>query len=186
MNILEISSNECIDEITSMMKSTFEQGNSLYCFGNGGAASGCDHFVGELNKSFIKKRDFERKLNFKLEFESKLEASYRAVSLCSNVSLITAIGNDIGFEYIFAQQLYTFGNDEDIAIGVTTSGRSENIVLGLETAKALGMKTVLITGNPEIEYDYIDLKIETQNIKTAEVQEEILMFLHNVCRKFEN
>ncbi len=186
MNTLKISSRECVSEIYNLMYSTFKAGNSLYCFGNGGAASGCDHFVGELNKSFIEKRGHKRKLEYELEFESKLEASYRAVSLCSNVSLITAIGNDIGFEYIFAQQLYTFGNDGDIAIGVTTSGKSKNIVHGLKTAKALGMHTILITGNSEIEYPYIDMKIETINTDTAEVQEEILTYLHNVCREFEN
>lgn len=185
MNILKISNQENLMMVHWLMDDSFESQNRVYCFGNGGLASACSHFVGELNKTYRSPRNKYRDLKRELSFLSNLEYGYPIISLCECNALISAISNDIGYDYVFAQQLYVLGNAGDIAIGMTTSGTSKNILMGLETAHSLGMKTILITQQTEFEYKYVDYIIQSESNNTAEIQEEILNFMHKLCNLFE-
>lgn len=185
MNILKISNQETLMLVHKLMNDSFGNENKVYCFGNGGLASTCSHFAGELNKTYRNPRDKYRNLKSELSFLSSLEYGYPVISLCENNTLISAISNDIGYSYVFAQQLYVLGNINDIAIGLTTSGNSKNVLMGLETAHSLGMKTLLITKEVKFDYEYIDYILQSKSNDTAEIQEEILKYMHNLCNLFE-
>ncbi len=185
MTILPISKQSTINEMSKLLKEHFKKGKSLYAFGNGGLASGCDHFVAELNKSFIENRNIKRALDNHYAWYDSLEYGYSAYSLCNNSALITAISNDISYDNVFAQQLYVFANNQDVAIGATTSGKSENIIRGLQVANGLGMITILICSKLPTTNEDIDYILETKSDVTADVQEEILTFIHKLCKEFE-
>ncbi len=97
--------------------------------GNGGSAADAQHIAGELVSRF----EFNR-------------PGLPAVALTTDTSILTAVGNDYGFEYLFARQLEALGNDGDVFIGISTSGNSPNILASMETAKTRGIRTVALGG----------------------------------------
>ena len=103
-------------------------GKLLFC-GNGGSASDSQHLAAELVNRFKKNRD-----------------PIPALALTTDTSVITSIGNDFGFKYIFSKQIEALANTTDLLFAISTSGLSENIIEALKTAKKKGMKTVLFTG----------------------------------------
>jgi D-sedoheptulose 7-phosphate isomerase len=105
------------------------RGNKLFLFGNGGSAADAQHIAAELVGRFA----FER-------------PALPALALSVNASCITAIGNDYGFERVFARQIEALARSGDVAIGISTSGNSPNVVQGLATAKKLGLHTIALTG----------------------------------------
>ena len=138
-----------------LLKSCKKGGKILVC-GNGGSASDSEHIVGELMKGFLLKRELpdEEKEKFSRleggeELSGRLQQGIPAISLNSYTSLMTAVGNDTSFDMIFAQQVYAYGQPEDVLIAITTSGNSANIVEGAKTAKVKGMKVLGITGEKE-------------------------------------
>lgn len=185
MTILKISNKDTVLEVQKIMNDSFKNDCDIYCFGNGGLASTCSHFVGELNKTYKQKRNIQRKLKDEVSFFDKLEYGYPVISLCENNALISAISNDIGYEYVFAQQIYVLGCENDVAIGLTTSGNSPNVLMGLEIAHGLGMKTILITKQKEVDCKYIDYILQSESKDTAVIQEEVLTFMHKLCDLFE-
>src|SRR5712671_5516024 len=102
-------------------------GNKLLVCGNGGSAADAAHFVTELVVRFAKDR-----------------RAYPAICLASDGGLLTAAGNDFGFDEIFARQVAAFGQPGDLLIGLTTSGKSKNVVRALEEAKARKLKTIAL------------------------------------------
>lgn len=182
MNILKISDQNAVFEISQKMNSTFENKGTVYCCGNGGLASTADHFAAELNKSFIAKRNKRHTLKFELEWFEKLEYGYKLFSLSSNNALLTAISNDIGPEYIYAQQLYNFGSARDTLIVLTTSGNSVNIDYAIEVALSKGMSVLNISGKAISKVDS-NVMLEAETV--GQKQEEILKFMHQVCMQFE-
>jgi D-sedoheptulose 7-phosphate isomerase len=105
-------------------------GGKLMFFGNGGSASDAQHLATELTVRYVSDR-----------------APIAAVALTTDTSALTAIGNDLGFEQLFARQLRAIGRKGDLAIGISTPGKSRNITLALETARELGMIAAALTGN---------------------------------------
>ena len=104
-------------------------GHKIFFFGNGGSAADAQHLATELTIRYKKDR-----------------APIAAIALTTDSSAVTAAGNDMGFENIFARQLDALGKRGDIAIGITTSGRSPNVIKAFETARARGLVTVAFTG----------------------------------------
>jgi D-sedoheptulose 7-phosphate isomerase len=104
-------------------------GGKLMFFGNGGSAGDAQHLATELTVRYVKDR-----------------AAIAAIALTTDSSTLTAIGNDLGFEKLFARQIEALGRKGDVAIGITTSGRSPNVVRGLAQAKAMGLVAAALTG----------------------------------------
>ena len=104
-------------------------GGKLLFFGNGGSAADAQHLATELTVRYKKDRP-----------------AIAAIALTTDTSALTAAGNDLGFEQIFARQIEAIGKRGDIAIGITTSGRSPNIISAFEVAKAMGLVTIAFTG----------------------------------------
>ena len=109
-------------------------GGTVLVFGNGGSAADAQHFVAELVGRYEAGRD---------------RRALPALALAADPSVVTALGNDLGFERVFARQVEAFGRPGDVALGITTSGRSPNVIAGLETARRRGLVTIALTGRCE-------------------------------------
>ncbi len=118
-----------VARISDVLVDAFQQGNKLLLFGNGGSAADAQHIAAE----FVGRFAYDR-------------AALPALALSVNTSCVTAIGNDYGFDLTFARQLDALGKPGDVAIGISTSGNSPNVICGLMTARKRGLRTVALTG----------------------------------------
>jgi D-sedoheptulose 7-phosphate isomerase len=119
-----------INVITSLLYNCLTRGNTVWLIGNGGSASTADHF--EVDLSYVRLSDTQKTI--------------RAKSLSSNSSMLTAIGNDIGFENVFAHQISRQGQAGDICFAISASGNSENLVRAFEVSEELGISTIGLLG----------------------------------------
>lgn len=177
-----------------LIKSTYIQGGTLYCGGNGGSSSDSEHIVGELLKSFKKHRAVDdttanNLLGFGEEGAyvlSKLEGSLPAVSLISQTGILTAFANDKSWDTALAQQLYGLGKQGDCLLVLSTSGNSKNCVYAVMVAKAKGIKTIAFTGNGGGKLkDMCDECICVPEVETYKVQELHLPIYHCLCAMLE-
>lgn len=172
----------------------FNHYNKILICGNGGSCADSMHIVGELMKSFRIKRpiDSEFKLNYTKHYDEddllyKTQGTIRAISLASEASLITAISNDIGQDYIFSQQVYGYADKGDILFAFSTSGNSISIVNAAKVAKAKGVYVVGFTGlSGGILKDYVDLLFNVSAIETFEIQQLHQILYHVICLALEN
>jgi len=190
--------NVCKEDISNayeLMKSAFQNKAVILACGNGGSASDAEHFVGELMKTFKLERplpeDLQGRLvrNFKDEgkyLAENLQRSLPAISLVSQTSLITAIGNDVSADLIFAQQVIGYGRPGDILLAISTSGNSRNILNAIYTAKAIKMKVIGLTGHTGGKMKkYCDVTICVPADETPQVQELHLPLYHTLCTMLE-
>jgi D-sedoheptulose 7-phosphate isomerase len=119
----------CLD-VAEALISAYQNGGALLIFGNGGSAADAQHIAAEFVGQFYRRRP-----------------SLRAHALTVNTSSLTSIGNDVSYDQVFARQVEAFGRRGDIAIGISTSGNSANVVEGLRMARSLGLATVAMTGS---------------------------------------
>jgi D-sedoheptulose 7-phosphate isomerase len=182
------------DAAESLILCYQQKGKVLIC-GNGGSCSDSDHIVGEFMKGFETNRPIESSLKMKLSksgqegnyIAEKLQQGLPAISLAAHNTLITAIANDIDANLIFAQQVVGYGNPEDILIGISSSGNSQNIVNALITAKAKGMVTIDLTGESGGKMKtFCDILINVPEKKTSSVQELHLPVYHVLCQIVED
>lgn len=168
-------------------------GKLLVC-GNGGSAADSEHIVGELMKKFKKPRAIKQNVYDKLKQYGEegellcetLEGSLRAVSLTSHLSLSTAFSNDRNPSVVFAQQLYGLADSGDVLLSISTSGNSENCVLATITAKAMGLKTISLTGQSESKLSQLsDVTVKVPQTETFKVQELHLPVYHCLCAMLE-
>ena len=140
-------------------------GGQVLAFGNGGSAADAQHFVAELVGRFERTR-----------------RGWPAVALTVDTSVLTAVANDFGFDAVFARQVEALGRPGDLAIGITTSGRSPNVVRGLETAKARGLRTIALTGGDGGAAGRLaEVHVNVPETVTARVQEAHITVLHLWC-----
>jgi len=173
----------------------FENRGKLLVAGNGGSAADADHIVGELMKGFVKHRqpsnDFEHALKLidhdAGEFIAKnIQGGLPAISLSSNIALLTATINDLSGEMIYAQQIYGYGNEGDAFLGISTSGNAQNIVYAMITAKAKKMKTIALSGGTGGQIaKYADTAIVVPENETYKIQELHLPVYHCLCLMVE-
>lgn len=155
--------------LTNKIIDCFNNGNKLIFCGNGGSAADCQHIVAE----FIVKL-------------SKIRKSLPAISLTCNNSIITAISNDMSFNYIFTRQLESLANPQDILIGISTSGNSINIIDAFKYAKKNSINTISITGCSNCQLIKLaDDRIIIPSQNTQIVQEIYLMMFHIVCETLD-
>ena len=177
-----------------MLKTTYAQGGTLYCAGNGGSSSDCEHIVGELLKSFKKMRAINEEVagnlsNYGEDGEyllSKLEGSLPAVSLISQTGILTAFANDKSWDTAIAQQLYGLGKKGDCLLVLSTSGNSKNCVYAVLVAKAKGLKTLAFTGESGGKLKGLcDECVCVPETETYKVQEFHLPIYHCLCAMLE-
>lgn len=177
------------------MKETLGKGGTVFCCGNGGSASDCEHIVGELLKSFRKRRPIDpetasRLSSFGKEGEyllSRLEGSLPAVSLISQTGIMTAFANDRSWDAAIAQQLYGLGRRGDCLLLLSTSGNSANCVYAALVAKAKGISTVAFSGeNGGKLKEICDESVCVPERETFRVQELHLPVYHCLCAMLED
>lgn len=186
----------CKDDIISafeMIVNCYKNGGKILVCGNGGSAADSEHIVGELMKGFNLKRPVPDELREKFEkFENgghiadTLQMPLRAVSLVSHTGLMTAFANDCDADLVFAQQVLGYGDSGDILIALSTSGNSKNVVYAAETAKALGVKVLSITGGKDSKLSALgDVTVKLPKYTPFEVQELTLPVYHALCAAVE-
>jgi len=189
------SVREDIEKTANMIIESYENGGQLLACGNGGSSADADHIVGELMKSFSKKRPLESSFKTSLMsvdvekakfLSSKLERGLPAISLSAHTALNTAVSNDIHGDLIFAQQVNGYGRKGDVFLGITTSGNSGNVIYAAIVAKAKGIKVLGLTGETGGELkNYCDAVIKVPAKWTPEVQELHLPVYHTICQIIE-
>lgn len=185
-----------LEESFEILKDSAISKNKILICGNGGSSSDSDHIVGELMKSFVKKRplkdDFKKSIfdispEYATSLSNKLEDSVAAINLSQHSSLNTAFANDVEPSMIFAQQIVGYGNIGDSLICISSSGNSKNVVLAAITAKAKGLKVIGLTGKNIGELDkYCDVIIKVPEIETYKIQELHLPIYHTLCLMIED
>ena len=143
---------------------SLEGGGKVICFGNGGSATQASHLAQELVGRFRARR-----------------RPHPAVSLASDAATITCIGNDFGYPAVFDRQMTAFAQPGDVAIGLTTSGKSENVISAFVVARAKGAVTVALTGSAGLVGGEADHLIAVPSTDSAHIQEVHLMVVHAWC-----
>lgn len=164
------SQAENISKLARMMLETLNKGKKILIFGNGGSASDSMHIAAELVGRFRKERK-----------------ALPVIALSSNLSILTALANDYSYEYIFERQVEALGAKGDMAIGLSTSGRSKNVIQGISKASKMKMKTAVLTGRYRGKLSRIaDLSISVPSDNTPRVQEAHIVIGHIVCELIED
>jgi D-sedoheptulose 7-phosphate isomerase len=144
-------------------------GGRILAFGNGGSAADAQHLAGELVGRFLRDR-----------------AALSAIALTTDPSVVTAIGNDMGYEAVFRRQVEAHGRPGDVAVGITTSGRSPNVVQALQLARERGLVTVGLTGNGGGRLaGLVEYLIDVPHAETPRIQEVHAMVVHVLCQIVE-
>lgn len=190
--------NSCRDQIQAafeVIRDCYEEEGTLLVCGNGGSASDAEHIVGELMKEFAKKRPISEEMKEALKavapedgeaLARSLQGSLRALSLTGGIALTTAYANDAEPVMGFAQQVYGYGKEGDVLLGISTSGNSKNVIYAMEVAKAKGMETIALTGESGGRLKEIaDVCICAPAKETADIQELHLPIYHTLCRMLE-
>ena len=155
--------------VSEACKNCLENGGKLLFAGNGGSAADCQHMAGEYVSRFI----FDR-------------PALPAIAMTTDSSILTAIGNDYGFDDLFSRQLQGLGRKGDIFFVYSTSGNSSNCLKAITTAKELGVTTVGMTGSRGGEMDKrTDMLIRVPSTKTPHIQEGHLIIGHAICALVE-
>ncbi len=161
-----LSIGPAVEKAARLVADAALSGRTTFAFGNGGSATQAQHFVAEL---VVRYKDDRPALP--------------AVALTADVAILTACANDYDYSVIFARQIEALGKPGDVAVGLTTSGKSPNVLKGLEAAKARGLTTILLTGEKgRAEAARWDVGIVVPSTETAHVQELHLAALHLMCR----
>jgi D-sedoheptulose 7-phosphate isomerase len=168
----EMLAGACAEQLATVAELTataIRGGGKVLVFGNGGSAAEAIHFAAELVGRYLAERD-----------------PLPAIALTENVSSLTAIGNDYGYEEVFARQVRALAAEGDVVIGMTTSGGSANVVKGLQVARELGAITVAMTGGePGSASEVAEHCIGIPNADTPRIQEGHLLAVHVICEWVE-
>ena len=174
--------------------SSLERGGTLYLAGNGGSLSDALHISGELLKSFARPRPLPEALRARLleqpygaELASALQAGLRAHVLGCNPALASAVANDIPLPGIgYAQELAALARPGDVFLGISTSGRARNLLLAVAVAKAWGLTTIGLTGQPGTPLaEMVDIPLCVPESETYRVQELHIALYHQLCLLLE-
>lgn len=163
------ASSERLDYVTTLLNECLLSGHKVLIFGNGGSASQAQHFAAELVNKFLKDR-----------------SPLPALSLTTDTSALTSIANDFSFDLVFSRQIEALGKKGDIAIGLSTSGNSPNIISAFESARKKGLKTIAVTGKSGGKLASVcDYLLEVPSDVTPRIQEVHLLILHILAEEIE-
>ncbi len=157
-------------DVIKLVSQTFEAGNKLFFFGNGGSAADAQHIVAEFVNRYIMDRP-----------------PLPAIALTTDTSILTSVSNDMAFVDIFSRQIKALGKEGDVAVGISTTGNSANVVKAFEVAKEMGMKTVALTGNDGgILAKLADIALIVSSSSTPRIQETHILVGHLLCEMVEH
>lgn len=178
----------CREEIRAVITAivdTYQKGGKVLLCGNGGSCADCEHIVGELMKGFLKTRPVTDE-RIPADLRGKLQGSLPAIALTGQSAILSAFANDVEPDMVYAQLVYGYGKPEDLFVGLSTSGNSTNVVQAARVAKALGLKTVAMTGQKESKLSEIcDISIKVPETETYKIQELHLPVYHYICAEVE-
>ena len=158
-----------VEEAASTILKSLKSGGKILIFGNGGSAADSQHIAAE----FVNRYSRERK-------------ALSALALTTDTSILTSIPNDGSFDDVFSRQIEALGSKGDVAWGITTSGKSENVLKALKTAKAMGLKTIAFTGQEKNRVEKtVDCCVSVPSRSTPRVQELHITLAHIVCELVE-
>lgn len=181
-------------EAIELLCRCFADGHALYVCGNGGSASDAEHIVGELVKAFRKKRTMpqEERDRFASMYPDDaslvdhLQVGFPAYSLVSGTAIMTAIVNDLGGEYIYAQQANAYLQKGDVLWGISTSGNSLPVQYAMKIAHLKGASTIAMTGKTGGQMSTLaDITLRSTEQETYLVQQHHIVFYHIVCAAVE-
>ena len=156
-------------EAAAAIRATLASGGRLLIFGNGGSAADAQHMAAELVGRFARER-----------------RAVAALALTTDSSVMTSVANDYGFERVFARQIEALGRAGDVALGISTSGNSRNVLQGIEAAGQQGLRTIALTGRDGGAIGAAaDLHINVPGASTARVQEVHGTLIHAICELVE-
>lgn len=159
-----------ISDVGIAMQDCIRNGGKILIMGNGGSAADSQHIAAEIVGRFKKERK-----------------GLPAIALTTDTSIITSVGNDYGYHYIFARQVEALCRPEDLVIGITTSGNSENVVNAIEAANAVGATTVGLTGGTGGKLNALcKYNIVIPSNVTARIQEAHIFVGHSLCEILES
>jgi D-sedoheptulose 7-phosphate isomerase len=153
-----------INQAGEKIINVFQQGGKVLLCGNGGSAATAQHLAGELCGRYLAERK-----------------PLAAIALTADSSVITCIGNDYQYEDIFSRQITALGQQNDLLIAFSTSGRSSNILKAIRTAKEQGVQTIVLTGENGLDGTDADLILPVPSAITARIQEEHDAMIHVIC-----
>lgn len=174
-----------IEKAFNLILDTYKKGGKVIVCGNGGSAADSEHIVGELMKGFMLKRPVTDK-RIPEYLRKGLQGSLPAISLSSQSAILSAFINDVEPEMMYAQLIFGYAKENDMVIGLSTSGNSKNIVNAIEVAKCIGVKTLSMTGKMESKLSELsDVTIRVPETETYKVQELHLPVYHYLCAAVE-
>lgn len=160
-----IQFGKVIDLFTERLKDK----HKILVFGNGGSAAQAQHFAAELVNKFLKERP-----------------PIRALALTTDTSALTSIANDTSFEHVFSRQVEALGEEGDIALGLSTSGNSPNMIEAMKCARDKGLATVALTGKEGGKlHSCVDYLLDVPSQNTPRIQEVHILLLHLLAREIE-
>ena len=182
--------------IIKEMVSRINNGGKILICGNGGSSSDSEHIVGEFLKEFYIKRPLDKdfKEKYLAYFPEKdsghilecLQEGIPAISLVSQTGFLSAYGNDVSYDMAYAQQVYVYGKEQDIFIGLSTSGNSSNVYYAAKIAKTKGLFVISLTGETGGKLKEVsDVLLNAPAKETFRVQEYHLPLYHLICRAVE-
>ena len=174
-----------IQKALDLIIDVYENGGKVLVCGNGGSAADSDHIVGELMKGFMLKREVTDE-RISEDLRCKLQGALPAISLPSQNAILSAYINDVEPDMMYAQLVYGYANENDLVMGISTSGNSKNIVNALKVANAVGAKTLALTGiSGGALAEIADVLIGVPEHETYKVQEYHLPVYHYLCAEVE-
>ncbi len=184
-----------IEGAMDLLRNMYQAGGKLLACGNGGSCADCEHIVGELMKSFLIHRPLTDEVKGNLDglFPEDSETFYKcmqrgipAISLPSQVAVLSAYVNDVDPEYMYAQLVQGYGKAGDVVLCISTSGNSKNVVRAAQMAKALGLKTLALTGMKDSKLSALcDVTVQVPETETFKIQELHLPVYHYLCAQLE-
>jgi len=159
-----------IEKACQLIRNTIGYGKKIFFAGNGGSAADAQHLAAELTGRFIKERK-----------------PLPGIALTTDSSALTAIANDYGYENVFARQLEALAGADDLFIAISTSGNSPNILKAFKLAKAIGFRTIGLTGKEGgLMNDLCDITIKVPSVNTARIQEMHILIGHIFCKAVDD
>lgn len=172
--------SSCAEDIeraaAALVETYYKKGGTVFTFGNGGSAADAQHIADELMVM----------LRYDHAFEHRFPLSAHA--LTTDTSVLTAIGNDLGFEFIFSRQLEALAQPEDLVIGLSTSGNSKNVLRALELTKHRGISSIAMTGRKGgeiVKRKLADIIIRVPSSDVAVIQQGHVAAFHSMCDVME-
>ncbi len=158
-----------LEKAIQITAETLKKGGPLLICGNGGSASDAQHITGELVGRYLKER-----------------AALNVICLSDNPCVLTALGNDYGYETVFSRQVEAYGKSGGILLGLSTSGNSKNVIQAFIQAKKQNLTTIALTGKDGgLLASYTDILIDVPSTVTPLIQQAHILFYHYFCEQIE-